>query len=48
MRKKAQQLREKARVTDIPSYAEQLIRAAEDLEDYADELEGRSFAKKRN
>jgi hypothetical protein len=42
MRRKAQELREKARVADIPGYAEQLIRAAEDLENYADEIEGRS------
>ena len=41
MRKKALELREKARVTEIPGYAEQLVRAAEDLENYADEVEHR-------
>ena len=42
MRKKALDLREKARVTEMPDYAEQLIWAAEDLENYATELERRT------
>ena len=41
MRKKALELRERARVTDVPGYAEQLIRAAKDLENYALEVESR-------
>lgn len=41
MRKKALELRARARVAEIPDYAEQLIRAAEDLESYALEVEGR-------
>ena len=41
MRKKAQELREKARVAEMPGYAEQLIFAAEDLEDYALNIERR-------
>ena len=41
MRKKALELREKARVAEIPGYAEQLLLAAEDLENYAAEIERR-------
>ena len=41
MRKKAQELREKACLCEKPGYAEQLVQAAQDLEDYADELERR-------
>lgn len=39
MRKKALELRERALVVETPGYAEQLIRAAEDLEDYAKKME---------
>jgi len=44
MRKKAIELRERASVTDVPGYAEQLIRAADDLENYALEVESRAEA----
>lgn len=41
MRNKALELREKARTSEMPGYAEQLIAAAEDLERYAIEVERR-------
>jgi hypothetical protein len=44
MRKKALELRERASVTDVPGYAQQLIRGADDLENYALEVESRAEA----
>jgi len=44
MRKKALELRERAIVTDIPGHAEQLIRGADGLENYALEVESRAEA----
>jgi len=44
MRKKALELRERASVTDVPGYAQQLIRGADDLENYALEAESQAEA----
>jgi hypothetical protein len=48
MRKKALELRKRARVAEAPGYAEQLIRAADDLEHYALEVEGRGSGNTSN
>lgn len=48
MRKKALELRERARLAEVPGYAEQLILAAEDLENYALQVEGRSRGNARS
>lgn len=41
MRQRARALREKAHTIETPGYAEQLLQAAEDLENYADKTERR-------
>jgi hypothetical protein len=48
MRKKALELRARACIAEKSSYAEQLIGAAEDLESYALEVEGRGCGNTSN
>jgi hypothetical protein len=39
LRQVAQELRERAAASELPGYCEKLIKAAEQLEEHADELE---------